>query len=79
LATNNTGGNSGAGNREGVGADVAELRKDFSRREDFLLLPSSRVAGVLGSNRIKNEAANKIIAKLDDGKHVFFMNINDSP
>jgi lysophospholipase L1-like esterase len=26
---------------------------------------------------MKNEEANKIIARLDDGKHVFFRNIND--
>ena len=32
--------------------------------------------GPTDANRVKNEEANKIIARLDDGKNVFFRNIN---
>ena len=77
IGTNNTGGNSGQEIAEGVGADVAELRKDFPDAKILLLAIFPRGAGPTDGNRVKNEVANKIIAKLDDGKHVFFMNIND--
>ena len=36
-----------------------------------------RGTGPTDGNRRKMEAVNKIIARLDDQKHVFFMNIND--
>ena len=77
IGTNNTGSNSGQEIAEGVGADVAELRKDFPDAKILLLAIFPRGAGVTDGNRVKNEVANKIISKLDDGKHVFFMNIND--
>lgn len=76
IGTNNTGSNSGQEIAEGVGADVAELRKDFPDAKILLLAIFPRGNGPSDSNRVKNEVANKIIAKLDDGKHVFFMNIN---
>ena len=77
IGTNNTGGNTGPEIAEGVGADVAELRNDFPDAKILLLAIFPRGTGPSDPNRIKNEAANKIIAKLDDGQHVFFMNIND--
>jgi lysophospholipase L1-like esterase len=77
IGTNNTGGNTGPEIAEGVGAVVYELRKDFPDAKIMLLAIFPRGAGPSDSNRIKNEEANKIIAKLDDGKHVFFKNIND--
>jgi beta-glucosidase len=77
IGTNNTGGNTGPEIAEGVGADVAELRKDFPDAKILLLAIFPRASGPSDSNRVKNEEANKIIVKLDDGKHVFFMNIND--
>jgi lysophospholipase L1-like esterase len=77
IGTNNSGNNSGPEIAECVGADVAELRKDFLDAKILLLAIFPRGAGPSDPNRVKNEAANKIIAKLDDGKHVFFMNIND--
>ena len=77
IGTNNTGSNSGPEIAEGVGADVLELRKNFPDAKILLLAIFPRGAGPTDPNRIKNEVANKIIAKLDDGKHVFFMNIND--
>jgi beta-glucosidase len=77
IGTNNTGGNSGPEIAEGVGAVVYELRKDFPKAKILLLAIFPRGAGPTDPLRVKNEEANKIIAKLDDGKHVFFRNIND--
>jgi beta-glucosidase len=77
IGTNNTGGNTGPEIAEGVGAVVYELRKDFPDAKIMLLAIFPRGTGPNDPNRIKNEEANKIIAKLNDGKHVFFMNIND--
>jgi lysophospholipase L1-like esterase len=74
---NNTQGNTAAEIAEGVGAVVYELRKDFPDAKILLLAIFPRGSGPNDANRTKNEEANKIIAKLDDQKHVFFKNIND--
>ncbi len=76
IGTNNTGGSSGPEIAEGIGADVLELRKDFPDAKIMLLAIFPRGRGPSDANRIKTEQANKIIAKLDDGKHVFFTDIN---
>jgi lysophospholipase L1-like esterase len=75
IGTNN--GNPAEEVAEGIGADVLELRKDFPDAKILLLAVFPRGAGPTDSGRRKVEAINKIIAKLDDQKHVFFMNIND--
>ncbi len=77
IGTNNTGGNTGPEIAEGVGAVVYELRKDFPDAKILLLAIFPRGPNANDSNRKKNEEANKIIAKLHDGKNIFFMNIND--
>jgi lysophospholipase L1-like esterase len=78
IGTNNaTQGASGPEIAEGVGAIVYELRKDFPDAKIMLLAIFPRGANANDANRIKNEEANKIIAKLHDGKHVFFTNISD--
>jgi lysophospholipase L1-like esterase len=74
IGTNN--GNTSEEIAEGVGADILELRKDFPDAKILLMAIFPRGTGPNDSNRVKVEAANKIIAKLDDQKHVFFMNIN---
>ena len=76
IGTNNTGGASGAEIAEGIGAIVLELRKDFPDAKIMLLAIFPRGTSPGDSNRRKCEEANKIIAKLDDGQHVFFTNIN---
>ena len=76
IGTNNTGGASGTEIAEGIGAIVLELRNDFPDAKIMLLAIFPRGSGPGDSNRRKCEEANKIIAKLDDGKHVFFTNIN---
>jgi len=77
IGTNNTGTASGPEIAEGIGAVVLELRKNFPDAKVLLLAIFPRGAGPTDSNRLKVEEANRIIAKLDDQKHVFFMNIND--
>jgi len=76
IGTNNTGGSSGAEIAEGIGAIILELRKDFPDAKIMLLAIFPRGARPSDSNRRKCEEANKIIARLDDQKHVFFTNIN---
>jgi len=74
---NNSQGNSAAEIAEGVGAVVYELRKDFPDAKILLLAIFPRGAGPTDASRMRNDDANKIIARLDDGKHVFFRIIND--
>ncbi len=76
IGTNNANSCSGPEIAEGVGAVVLELRKDFPDAKILLLAIFPRGAGANDPLRVKNEEANKIIAKLDDQKHVFFLNIN---
>jgi lysophospholipase L1-like esterase len=83
IGTNNTGtGNTtvlqaatGPEIAEGVGAVVMELRKDFPNAKILLLAIFPRGADPTDAYRQKNEAANKLIAKLHDGQHVFFLDI----
>ena len=53
------------------------MRKDFPDAKILLLAIFPRGAGPTDANRLKNDEANKIIAKLHDGQHVFFKSIND--
>jgi lysophospholipase L1-like esterase len=76
IGTNNTGGASGAEIAEGIGAIVLELRNDFPDAKIMLLAIFPRGTGPNDSNRRKCEEANKIIARLNDGQHVFFTDIN---
>lgn len=76
LGTNNTGGSSGAEIAEGLGAIVLQLRNDFPDAKIMLLAIFPRGANASDFNRRKCEEANKIIARLHDGKHVFFTDIN---
>ncbi len=76
IGTNNTGNGSGPEIAEGIGAIILELRKDFPDAKIMLLAIFPRGAGPSDSNRRKCEEVNKIIARLDDQKHVFFTDIN---
>jgi len=60
-----------------VGAIIYQMRKDFPDAKIMLLAIFPRGSGPSDRARQINEEANKLIAKLDDGKHVFFKNIND--
>jgi lysophospholipase L1-like esterase len=76
IGTNNTGNNNGPEIAEGIGAIIYELRQDFPDAKIMLMAIFPRGSGASDSNRRKCEEANKIIAKLDDQKHVFFTDIN---
>ena len=74
IGTNNTLANTSAEIAEGVGAVVLEMRKDFPDAKILLLAIFPR--GMPGDPvRDKIADANTIIAKLDDQKHVFYMDI----
>jgi lysophospholipase L1-like esterase len=80
IGTNNTGGTDNAGTAtaaeiaEGVGAVVQELRTDFPDAKILLLAIFPR--GIPGDSvRDKIARINKIIQKLDDQRHVFYLDI----
>lgn len=79
IGTNNTrwGGDSAPEIAEGIGAIVLELRKDFPDAKILLLAIFPRGSGPSDPLRATNEDVNRVIAKLDDHQHVFFMNINE--
>ena len=74
IGTNNSGQYSAPEIAEGVGAVVLEMRKDFPDAKILLLaiFPRSTPGDPV---RDKLAEVNRIIAKLDDQKHVFFMDI----
>jgi lysophospholipase L1-like esterase len=74
IGTNNSGNLSGPEIAEGVGAVVLEMRKDFPNAKILLLgiFPRSTPGDPV---REKLAEVNRIISKLDDQNHVFFMDI----
>jgi lysophospholipase L1-like esterase len=74
IGTNNTGVNTAPEIAEGVGAVVLEMRKDFPNAKILLLaiFPRSNPGDPV---RDKIADVNKIIARLDDQQHVFYMDI----
>ncbi len=80
IGTNNTGGTDNAGSAtaaeiaEGIGAVVQEMRTDFPDARILLLAVFPR--GLPGDSvRDKIARMNKIIARLDDQRHVFYLDI----
>ena len=74
IGTNNSGVNTAPEIAEGIGAIVLEMRQDFPNARILLLGIFPR--GVPGDQvRDKLAEVNRIIARLDDQKHVFFMDI----
>ena len=80
IGTNNTGGTDNAGTAtaaeiaEGVGAVVQEMRTDFPEAKILLLAVFPR--GLPGDSvRDKIARINKIISRLDDQRHVFYLDI----
>ncbi len=74
IGTNNSGANTAPEIAEGVGAVVLEMRKDFPNAKILLLaiFPRSTPGDPV---RDKIAEVNKIISKLDDQRHVFYMDI----
>jgi lysophospholipase L1-like esterase len=74
IGTNNSGTSSAPEIAEGVGAVVLEMRNDFPNAKILLLAIFPR--GLPGDPvRDKLAEVNKIISKLDDQRHVFYMDI----
>lgn len=74
IGTNNTAANTAPEIAEGVGAVVLELRKDFPDAKILLLAIFPR--GVPGDPvRQKISQVNQIVSRLDDQRHVFYMDI----
>jgi lysophospholipase L1-like esterase len=74
IGTNNSGANTAPEIAEGVGAVVLEMRKDFPNAKILLLAIFPR--GLPGDPvRDKIAEVNKIISKLDDQRHVFYLDI----
>jgi beta-glucosidase len=74
IGTNNAGANTAEEIAEGIGAVILEDRKDFPDAKILLLavFPRGLPTDV---NRPKIAQINKIISRLDDHQHVFFMDI----
>jgi lysophospholipase L1-like esterase len=74
IGTNNTAASTAPEIAEGVGAVVLELRNDFPDAKILLLaiFPRSRPGDPV---RDKIAETNRIISKLDDQRHVFYMDI----
>jgi lysophospholipase L1-like esterase len=74
IGTNNTANNSAPEIAEGIGAVVAEMRRDFPAAKILLLAVFPR--GLPGDPvRDKIAEINRIISRLDDKQHVFYMDI----
>jgi lysophospholipase L1-like esterase len=74
IGTNNNG-NTAEEIAEGVGADVWELKRDFPDAKILLMGIFPRGTTPTDSGRVKMAEVNKIIAKLEDKKQVFFMDL----
>ncbi len=75
IGTNNAGVNTNEEAAAGVGAVVAELRKDFPYAK--ILLMGIFPRGNPGDAARRQVAAiNQVIAKLNDGRHVFYLDIS---
>ena len=74
IGTNNAGLNTTAEAAAGVAAVVGELRKDFPAAK-ILLLGIFPRGNPNDAGRKQVAAINQIIAKLDDGSHVFYLDI----
>lgn len=77
IGTNNMGGHSPEQIAGGVKAIVEELRKQKPNMKILLLGIFPRSAKAADAIREKVKATNVIIAKLDDGKHVFYRDIGE--
>ena len=74
IGTNNTGASTAPEIAEGVGAVVLEMRKDFPNAKILLLAIFPR--SIPGDPvRDKIAEVNRIISRLDDQQHVFYMDI----
>ncbi len=77
IGTNNVGGDAPEATAKGVEAIVKTIRTKLPETKILLLAVFPRSANKADVPREKNKQVNEIISKLDDGKHVFYMDINE--
>ncbi len=75
IGTNNSGSNTPEQIAEGVAVIVKQLRTKLPETRVLLLAVFPRGANKNDKRRQVNEKANAIFAKLDDGKHVHYLDI----
>ena len=75
IGTNNSGSDSSEHIAEGIGAIVEKLRKKLPKTKVLLLAIFPRGHAPDDTKRKVNEGANDLIKKLDDGEHVFYLDI----
>lgn len=78
IGTNNSGADPAEGTANGVKKIVETIRQKCPNTKILLLAIFPRGNVVPNPGRTKNEAVNAIISKLDDGKHVFYLDIGKS-
>ena len=79
IGTNNTGHRNDPPDyiAGGVKAILDDLGEKWPDTKILLLAIFPRAAQAADPQRVNNDKANEFIAKLADGKHVFYLNIND--
>lgn len=78
IGTNNSGGDVAEGTANGITKIVETIRQKCPDTKILLLAIFPRGQTAPNNGRTKNEAVNAIISKLDDGKHVFYLDIGKS-
>jgi lysophospholipase L1-like esterase len=76
IGTNNAGSNTPREIAEGTAAIVKLVRQKCPKTKILLLATFPRGKDSNDKRRIVNQASNALTAKLADGKHVFFLDIN---
>ena len=75
IGTNNSGNNTSKEIADGVTAIVKQIRTKSPKTKILLLGVFPRGSNPADKRRQVNEGANKIFSKLDNGKHVHYLNI----
>ena len=75
IGTNNSGQNTSEQIAEGITAIVTKLRDKLPETKVLILAVFPRGADGTNKNRIVNEGANQIVAKLADGKNIEYLDI----
>lgn len=75
IGTNNSGSNSSEQIAEGVTVIVKQLREKLPEMKILLLAVFPRGENKADKRRQVNEGANAVFAKLDDGRHVHYLDI----
>ena len=75
IGTNNSGSNTSQEIADGVTKIVEQIRKKSPKTKILLLAVFPRGANKDDGRRKVNQGANQIFAKLDDGKHVHYLDI----